>query len=71
VLTDVVRAGGSREWVLVMQNNCYIYSAHARLAAGRVADMSEMVERVLASPPPVPGCGGVPTGSQGRSSPAH
>lgn len=49
MLTDVVRAGGSREWVLVMQNDCYIYSAHARLAAGRVADMSEMVERVLAS----------------------
>lgn len=49
VLTDVVRADGSREWVLVVQNDCYIYSAHARLAAGRVADMSEMVERVLAS----------------------
>jgi hypothetical protein len=49
VLTDVVRADGSREWMLVVQNDCYIYSAHARLAADRVADMSEMVEYVLAS----------------------
>jgi hypothetical protein len=49
VLTDVDRADGSREWVLVVQNDCYIYSAHARLAAGRVADMSAAVERVLAS----------------------
>jgi hypothetical protein len=49
VLTDIVRADGSREWVLVVQNDCYIYSAHARLAADRVADMSEMVEHVLAS----------------------
>jgi hypothetical protein len=49
VLTDIVRADGSREWVLVVQNDCYIYSAHARLAADRVADTSEVVEQVLAS----------------------
>jgi hypothetical protein len=49
VLTDIVRADGSREWLLVVQNDCYIYSAHARLAADRVADMSGMVEEVLAS----------------------
>src|ERR1700687_2344995 len=39
VLTDIVRADGSREWVLVLQNDCYIYSAHARLAADRVPEM--------------------------------
>jgi hypothetical protein len=49
VLTDIVRADGSREWVLVVQNDCYIYSAHAMIRADRVADMSEMVEHVLAS----------------------
>lgn len=49
VLTDIVRADGSREWVLVVQNDCYIYSAHARVRGDRVADMSEMVEQVLAS----------------------
>jgi hypothetical protein len=49
VLTDLTRADGSREWNLVVQNDCYIYEAHARLAADRVADMSEAVEQVLAS----------------------
>ena len=49
VLTDIVRADGSREWVLVVQNDCYIYSAHASVRADRAADMSEMVEQVLAS----------------------
>jgi hypothetical protein len=49
VLTDVVRADGSREWRLVVQNECYTYAAHARVRADRVADVSEMVEQVLAS----------------------
>ena len=49
VLTDLTRADGSREWTLVVQNDCYIYEAHARLAADRVVDMSEAVEQVLAS----------------------
>jgi hypothetical protein len=49
VLTDVVRADGSREWVLVVQNDCYIYSAHVRVHADRVADTFEAVEQVLAS----------------------
>lgn len=95
VLTDIVRADGSRKWVLVVQNDCYTYSAQARVRTDRVADMSEMVEHVLASaalkdswkflghcaweewgsylhgsgPSPVPGRGGVPTGSQGPSAP--
>jgi hypothetical protein len=49
MLTDVVRADGSREWVLVVQNDCYIYSAHAIVRSDRVANMSEAVEQVLAS----------------------
>jgi hypothetical protein len=49
VLTDIVRADGSRELVLVVQNDCYIYSAHAWVRADRVADMFEMVEHVFAS----------------------
>ena len=49
VLTDVTRADGSREWTLVVQNDCYIYVADAKVVAARVGDMSEAVERVLAS----------------------
>ena len=49
VLTDLTRADGSREWSLVVQNDCYIYVAEAKVVAARVGDMSEAVERALAS----------------------
>jgi hypothetical protein len=49
VLTDVTRADGTRTWALVVQNECYIYVANAKVVAARVGDMSEAVERVLAS----------------------
>ena len=49
MLTDIVRADGSRKWMLVVQNDCYTYSALARVRADRVTDMSEMVEHVFAS----------------------
>jgi hypothetical protein len=49
VVIDVVRADGSREWVLIVQNDCYIYAAHARLTSASLADMSEAVERALSS----------------------
>jgi len=49
VLTDVTRADGTRKWSLVVQNDCYVYVADAKVVASRVGDMSEAVERVLAS----------------------
>jgi hypothetical protein len=49
VLTDVTRADGTRKWTLVVQNDCYIYVARAKVVAARVGDMSQAVERALAS----------------------
>lgn len=49
ILTDVARADGSREWTLVVQNDCYTYRAHATLVAAWVPHMSKTVEQVLAS----------------------
>lgn len=48
-LTDVLRADGSRHWTLVTQNQCDTYVVGVTVRPGHVEELSETVERVLAS----------------------
>lgn len=49
VREDILRADGSRVWILVVENDCYVYTLRAEAPAAHAAGVADSVERVLSS----------------------
>jgi len=49
VREDILRADGSRVWILVVQNDCHTYRVYFEAPAAHAAQAADTVERVLSS----------------------